>query len=117
MDFSIQSRFELNNGIKMPVLGFGTWQLNGKKAYNAVSWAIEAGYRLIDTAEMYGNESEIGSSIENVNIDREDLFITTKVWISNLGYNNTLAAFEKSLEKLKTTYIDLYLIKIILKKI
>jgi diketogulonate reductase-like aldo/keto reductase len=110
MNLSLHSRIKLNNGIEIPILGFGTWQLNGKKAYNAVSLAIKAGYRLIDTAAMYGNESEIGSAIRDVAIDREDLFITTKVWISNLGYKNTLAAFEKSLEKLKTSYIDLYLI-------
>ncbi|MBD3229540.1 MAG: aldo/keto reductase [Candidatus Lokiarchaeota archaeon] len=110
MNLTLQSRKKLNNEIEIPILGFGTWQLNGKRAIKTVSWALEMGYRLIDTAEMYGNESEIGSVIKDSGIDREKLFITTKVWISNLGFDTTLEAFEKSLERLQISYVDLYLI-------
>ncbi|TXT64061.1 MAG: 2,5-diketo-D-gluconate reductase A [Promethearchaeota archaeon] len=102
--------YELNNGIKIPSIGFGTWALNGKTAQKAVKWALKAGYRLIDTASMYGNEVEIGKAIKESSIKREELFITTKIWDSEQGYENTFKAFERSLARLQVDYIDLYLI-------
>lgn len=101
----------LNNGVKMPQLGFGVFKVpEGEEAYNAVKWALEAGYRGIDTAAVYKNEVSVGKAIKDSGIPREELFITTKVWNDNQGYEETLAAFEKSLERLKLDYVDLYLI-------
>jgi diketogulonate reductase-like aldo/keto reductase len=91
-------------------MGFGTWTLKGKGATNAVQWAIKEGYRLIDTASFYNNEEEVGAAIAQSDVPREDLFITTKVWDSEQGYNKTFKAFERSIEKLKLNYLDLYLI-------
>jgi diketogulonate reductase-like aldo/keto reductase len=110
MELSINSRIELNNGIYIPIIGLGTWLLTGKIAYNAVSWALKLGYRLIDTATIYGNEREVGEAIQDSGISQEELFITTKVWKSDQGYDNTIEAFNKSLKKLGLDYIDLYLI-------
>jgi diketogulonate reductase-like aldo/keto reductase len=110
MELNIDSRIELNNGIHIPIIGLGTWMLNGKSAYDAVSWALKLGYRLIDTATIYRNEREVGESIHESGISREDIFITTKVWKSDQGYDNTIEAFNKSLKKLGVEYIDLYLI-------
>lgn len=110
MELSIDSRIELNNGIHIPIIGLGTWILNGKSAYNAVSWALELGYRLIDTATIYGNERKVGEAIKNSGVPREDVFITTKVWKSDQGYESTITTFDKSLKKLGLEYIDLYLI-------
>lgn len=101
----------LNNGVKMPQLGFGVFKVpEGEEAYNAVKWALEAGYRGIDTAAVYKNEVSVGKAIKDSGIPREELFITTKVWNEDQGYEETLAAFEKSLERLKLDYVDLYLI-------
>lgn len=101
----------LNNGVKMPQLGFGVFKVpEGEEAYNAVKWALEAGYRGIDTAAVYKNEVSVGKAIKDSGIPREELFITTKVWNDDQGYEETLAAFEKSLERLKLDYVDLYLI-------
>ncbi|TFF99872.1 MAG: aldo/keto reductase [Promethearchaeota archaeon] len=110
MNLNINSTYKLNNGVEIPVLGFGTWTLKGDGAINAIQWALEEGYRLIDTASMYNNENEVGTAIANSNISREELFITTKVWDSEQGYEKTLNAFEQSLNKLKLEYLDLYLI-------
>ncbi|MHA1915722.1 MAG: aldo/keto reductase [Promethearchaeota archaeon] len=110
MDLDISSTLELNNGIEMPIFGLGTWPLKGKGAYNAVLWALDIGYLLMDTASLYGNESEIGDALKDTKIDRDNIFITTKVWNSDQGYENTLEAFKKSLQRLKLDYIDLYLI-------
>jgi diketogulonate reductase-like aldo/keto reductase len=110
LELSINSKVKLNNGIYIPRLGFGTWKLEGEKAYKPVKWALETGYRSIDTAKLYGNERYVGKAIHDSKIPREDLFITTKVWDSDLGYKNTLTAFNKSLRRLKLDYIDLYLI-------
>ncbi|TXT64060.1 MAG: 2,5-diketo-D-gluconate reductase A [Promethearchaeota archaeon] len=93
----------------MPRLGFGTWKLKGKDAYNPVRWALEEGYRLIDTATFYENETQVGKAIHDSKIPRKNLFITTKVWDSDLG-EKTKKAFKKSLNKLNMNYIDLYLI-------
>jgi diketogulonate reductase-like aldo/keto reductase len=110
MELNIDSRIKLNNGIHIPNIGLGTWILNGKAAYNAVTWALESGYRLIDTATIYGNERKVGEAIKDSGIPRNDVFITTKVWKSDQGYDATLAAFDKSIKKLGLDYLDLYLI-------
>jgi len=101
----------LNNGIEMPVLGFGVYQINDAAACEkAVVDAIEAGYRLIDTASAYGNEEAVGNAIKKSGVAREELFITTKLWISGAGYDRAKKAFEVSLNKLQLDYLDLYLI-------
>ncbi|PIF46464.1 diketogulonate reductase-like aldo/keto reductase [Chryseobacterium sp. 52] len=101
----------LNNGIEMPVLGFGVFQVpNPAECEKAVIDAIDTGYRLIDTAASYGNEQAVGNAIKNSGIAREDLFITTKLWVQDTGYEKTLKAFEISLNKLQLEYLDLYLI-------
>ena len=114
MELNLNSTFELNNGIKIPILGLGTAGLMLKKAYQSVMWALEMGYRLIDTAAMYGNEKKIGNALKDAlkefSIHREEIFITTKVWNDDQGYNNTLSAFEKSLNNLGLSYVDLYLV-------
>lgn len=98
----------LNNGIKMPVLGFGTFQNGGKECENSVCTAIKAGYRLIDTAEAYGNEEEVGKGIKASGIDRKELFIVTKVNFKS--YDNAKNTVLSSLEKLDTDYLDLVLL-------
>ncbi|MFD3932964.1 aldo/keto reductase [Streptomyces sp. NPDC058614] len=94
----------------MPQLGFGVWQVPDDEAERAVSTALEAGYRSIDTAAIYGNEEGTGKAIATSGIAREDLFVTTKLWNSDQGYDSTLRAFDTSLEKLGLEYLDLYLI-------
>jgi len=110
MELSLNSTFELNNGEEIPIIGLGTYGISGKFASQAVKWALELGYRLIDTATIYGNERVIGKAIKNSNIKREELFITTKVWNTDQGYDKTFEAFETSLKKLNMSYVDLYLI-------
>ena len=100
----------LNNGIKMPMLGFGTFMLRDEICKTSVSNAISCGYRLIDTATVYGNEASIGAGIKQSGIDRKELFITSKVWIKEPAYDNCLKEFEISINKLNTDYLDLYLI-------
>ncbi|GDY78300.1 hypothetical protein SAV31267_077850 [Streptomyces avermitilis] len=94
----------------MPQLGFGVWQVPDDEAERAVATALEAGYRSIDTAAIYGNEEGTGKAIATAGIPRADLFVTTKLWNSDQGYDSTLRAFDVSLEKLGLDYIDLYLI-------
>ncbi|UOR10519.1 aldo/keto reductase [Halobacillus amylolyticus] len=101
---------QLHDKVDMPQLGFGVWQVEEKDAVPAVSKAIETGYRSIDTAAIYGNERQVGEAIANSNVPREELFITTKVWNTDQGYDNTLKAFDVSLEKLGLDYVDMYLI-------
>ncbi len=101
---------ELSNGVKIPIVGFGTYKLDNDEVCNMVKEAIKLGYRSIDTASFYKNEEGVGKGIKESNINREDLFITTKVWIDDDGYENTIKAFEKSLAKLDLEYIDLYLV-------
>ncbi len=102
---------KLNNGIKMPVLGFGVFQIPDRtECVKSVREAIRVGYRLIDTAASYGNEEAVGTAIRESGVDRSELFITTKVWIQDAGYEKTRKAFEKSLGKLQTEYLDLLLI-------
>ncbi|MHA8087283.1 aldo/keto reductase [Aquirufa sp. Wall-65K1] len=101
----------LNNGVKMPILGFGVFQIPDPFACEkSVSEALEVGYRSIDTAASYGNEEAVGRAIQSSALPREDLFITTKLWIQRNGLEGTLAAFDKSMKKLKLDYLDLYLI-------
>jgi 2,5-diketo-D-gluconate reductase A len=100
----------LNNGIKMPLLGFGTNTLKGDICIESVSDAISLGYRLIDTATVYGNEQFVGEGIKKSGIDRKELFVTSKVWVDDSGYDKARAAFETSTGKLGTDYLDLYLI-------
>ena len=100
----------LNNGVKMPKLGFGVFMIPNDETERCVLDAIGAGYRLIDTAQAYGNEEGVGNAIVNCGLPREELFITTKIWISNNGYEKAKTSIEESLRKLKTDYIDLLLI-------
>ncbi|MFC6316236.1 aldo/keto reductase [Lapidilactobacillus achengensis] len=102
---------ELNNGVKMPVLGYGVFQITDQQvAEDAVIDALASGYRLIDTAASYGNEAAVGRAIKRSGVAREDLFITTKLWVSDMGYEATKRAFNKSLTLLQLDYLDLYLI-------
>ena len=108
---SLNDTFTLNNGYKIPCIGFGTWQTpDGDVAVNAVRDAINFGYKHIDTAAVYGNEISVGKAIKEIKANRNDLFITSKVWNKERGYKTTLAAFEKTLNDLQLDYLDLYLI-------
>ena len=100
----------LNNGVKMPALGFGTLDLHDSIGINSVAQAILLGYRLFDTATIYGNEEEVGKGIKKSGMDRKKLFISTKLWVSDMGYENTKKAFERSCKKLGVEYLDMYLI-------
>lgn len=99
----------LNNGLQMPMLGFGTNTLTGEIGERSVYDAISVGYRLIDTATVYGNEEAVGAGIKKSGINREDLFITSKLWVDDSGYENSKRAFQTSLNKLGLEYLDLYL--------
>jgi len=100
----------LNNGVQMPILGFGVFQVKDlAECERSVVDAIATGYRLIDTAASYGNEEAVGKAIKRSGVPREDLFITTKLWIQSDGYNGTKRAFENSLKRLQLDYVDLYL--------
>ncbi|TVY09080.1 aldo/keto reductase [Paenibacillus cremeus] len=102
---------ELNNGVKMPILGYGVFQIpDHEQCERCVLDAIEVGYRLIDTAQGYGNEAAVGKAIRKCGVPREELFITTKIWISTYGYENAKKSIEGSLERLQLDYIDLLLI-------
>lgn len=100
----------LNNGVVMPILGFGVYQVPAAATEKAVCEALEAGYRLIDTASGYGNEAPVGRAIASSGIPRDELFVTTKLWVQDAGEDNTVRAFESSLSKLGLDYLDLYLI-------
>ncbi len=100
----------LNNGVKMPILGYGVYQVSPKECERCVLDAISVGYRSIDTAQAYANEEGVGNAIQKCGVPRDELFITTKVWISNGGYDKAKQSIEESLKKLKTDYIDLLLI-------
>ena len=102
---------KLLNGVEMPILGFGVYQIPDlEECERVVLEAIEVGYRSIDTAQVYGNEEAVGNAIKKSGVDRKEFFITTKVWISNSGYEKAKASIEESLKKLQTDYIDLLLI-------
>ena len=101
--------FTLNNKLAIPSIGFGTWQLT-ENVENVIANAIKANYKHIDTAAVYGNEAEIGAALKKLNTNRSDIFLTSKVWNTDRGYDSTIKAFEESLNKLQTNYLDLYLI-------
>ena len=107
----LQKTKKLNNGVEIPYLGLGVFQIKeGNETANAVHWAIEAGYRHIDTAALYGNEKSVGTGIRNSGIDRKKLFVTTKLWKDDMLQGSQMKAFEKSLKLLQMDYVDLYLI-------
>lgn len=102
---------KLNNGVEMPLAGFGVFQMNDRQeCEQAVHHAIDAGYRLIDTAASYQNETEVGNAIRQSNIARDELFVTTKLWLQGTSYEGAKAQFERSLNRLQMDYVDLYLI-------
>jgi 2,5-diketo-D-gluconate reductase A len=100
----------LNNGVEMPILGFGVYQIPPEETEPAVATALEVGYRLIDTAASYDNEEAVGRAVRSSGIPRDEVFVTTKLWIQNPGESNARAAFERSLERLGLDHVDLYLI-------
>ncbi|MHA1972287.1 MAG: aldo/keto reductase [Candidatus Hodarchaeales archaeon] len=110
MAIELSSKVALNNGIKMPYLGLGVYLIQRDRANEVFNWAIDLGYRLFDTAAFYGNEAEVGKAIRESSIPRKDLFITTKLWNSDHGFNRAIKAFEKSFKLIGLEYIDLYLI-------
>lgn len=111
MKRDIYYKMKMNNGMEIPQFGLGVYLTkSGSECVNAVTWALEAGYRLIDTARIYGNEKEVGEAVRNSGIKREEIFITTKLWNDDHGYDSALKAFDKSLKTLNTDYVDLYLI-------
>lgn len=101
---------KLSNGVEMPILGYGVYQVSPEECERCISDAISAGYRLIDTAQAYGNEEGVGDAVRKSGLPRKELFIVTKVWISNAGYERARASIDESLRKLRTDYIDLLLI-------
>lgn len=108
---SLEDTYTLNNGVKIPIIGFGTWQTPyGDVAEHAVESALNAGYRHIDTAAAYGNEESVGEALKRSGVNRHDLFITTKLWNADHGYRSAKAAIDRSLQNLKVDYLDLYLI-------
>lgn len=100
----------LNNGVKMPILGYGVYQTPPDETKKCVLDALDTGYRSIDTAQAYGNEAGVGNAVAESGIARDEIFITTKIWISNAGYENAKKSIDESLKKLKTDYVDLLLI-------
>ncbi len=107
----IDTRVELNNKTYMPLFGLGVFLAQeGEECQQAVEWALEAGYRLIDTASFYGNEQSVGAAVQNSKVAREDIFVTTKLWNSDHGYDKALRAFDESISTLGLDYVDLYLI-------
>ncbi|MFC6274051.1 aldo/keto reductase [Levilactobacillus tangyuanensis] len=108
---TITDTFDLNNGLEMPKVGFGTWQTRpGQETYDAVSNALKAGYRFIDTAAAYGNEASVGEAIADSDVAREDIFVQTKLPGETKDYEGTLADFDRSLAELKLDYVDSYII-------
>ena len=107
----ISGTFALHNGVEMPYLGLGVYQAEeGGEVERAVGWALEAGYRHIDTASFYGNEKGVGQAVRESGLPRESVFVTSKVWNADQGYQSTLDAFHQSMEKLDLEYLDLYLV-------
>src|SRR5690606_9922767 len=101
---------KLNNGVEIPILGFGVYQIPPAETEQAVIDSIKAGYRHIDTAQAYANETEVGSGIKNSGVAREELFITTKIWVENVSYDGVMNSFQGSLDRLGLDYVDLLLI-------
>jgi len=110
MKLTLDSTYKLNNGVEIPVLGLGTLRAQGERVQNAILWALDAGYRHIDTAKAYGNERDVGSAVERSGLPRDDVFVTTKLWNDDHGFDNALKAVDRSLGKLGLDYVDLYLI-------
>lgn len=110
MKKSVTDYYVLSNGTKIPCLGFGTWQSSPDDAASSVKHALLSGYRHIDTAAQYGNEPDVGRGIRESGVPREEIFLTSKLWNDERGYDTTLRAFERSLKNLGTEYLDLYLI-------
>ena len=113
MNASLQkeSKVKLARGLPMPVIGLGVWQAaDGEEVKQAIAWALQTGYRLIDTAKIYGNEEGVGSAITEASVSREDIFLTTKLWNTDQGYESALHAIDQSLARLKQEYVDLYLV-------
>lgn len=100
----------LHNGLAMPILGFGVFQMSNEEAEQSVYDALQAGYRLIDTATSYGNEEAVGRAIRRSGVPRSEIFVTSKVWVKDVNYDGTKAAYQRSLDKLGLDYLDLYLI-------
>src|SRR4051812_36749615 len=100
----------LNNGVSMPAFGLGVYQSKPEETVEAVRYAIQGGYGLIDTAAAYFNEPQVGEGIRQSEVDRENIFVTTKLWMSDYGYDETLHAFDRSIRKLGLDYLDLYLL-------
>ncbi len=111
MKLTIKSKFSLNNGVEIPVLGLGVYlSPSGEKTQKTVATAFDLGYRHVDTAKIYGNENDVGSAVRETSIPRSGIFVTTKLWNADFGYESTLRACDKSLKKLGLDHIDLYLI-------
>src|SRR3990172_4347680 len=109
--YTLKSTVKLNNGVSMPLLGLGVYLMRpGQETYQAVRAALETGYRLIDTASLYGNEEDVGRAVKDSAVPREEVFITTKLRNDDHGYDSALRAFDASLRRLDLGYIDLYLI-------
>ncbi len=100
----------LNNGLAMPMVGLGVWRAKDEDCVKAVTWALEAGYRHIDTANVYGNEAAVGRAVKASSVPRKDIFITTKLWNDDMRSGRQMEAFEQSLKDLQTDYVDLYLV-------
>lgn len=109
-EITLESMTILNNGVKMPTLGLGTWSMHGKEMREAINWALEFGYRHFDTAKYYKNEEDLGKALKNSKHPRKELFITSKVWPSDFGYEKSKKSFQDSLDALELEYIDQYLI-------
>ncbi|OGS51418.1 MAG: glyoxal reductase [Euryarchaeota archaeon RBG_16_68_12] len=111
MGLTIRSRLKLNTGAEMPVLGLGVWNIpSGGPTRKAVMAAFEAGYRLVDTAKMYGNEDDVGAAVRESGLPRDEVFITTKLWNSDHGYESTLRAYDASVTRMGLPFVDLYLV-------
>ncbi|MBD3234207.1 MAG: aldo/keto reductase [candidate division Zixibacteria bacterium] len=111
MQLDIETKLKLNNNAEIPIFGLGVWRTGvGQQTRDAVTWALEAGYRHIDTAAFYGNEKDVGDAVRDSGMPREEIFITTKLWNSDHGYDKALKAFDTSMDKLGLDYVDLYLI-------
>lgn len=111
MNINVPQTVELLNGVLMPKLGLGVWRSQeGEETENAVAAALKAGYRLIDTASLYENEASVGRAVRASGLPRDQVFVTTKMWNNEQGYDETLKAFERSMERLKLDYVDLYLV-------
>jgi len=110
MTLAIDTKVELNNGVAMPLFGLGTWNATGSLGRKAVAWALESGYRLVDTASAYGNEREVGEAVRTSGLQREEVFVTTKLRPSETGPGTALRAFEASRRRLGLDHVDLYLI-------